>query len=1002
MYRLQPSDFSTWFCALQGSEPFPWQKRLFHEWLCPKEPSRARWPAFVNLPTGCGKTTLIDLAILALACGSPCARRRIAFVVDRRLIVDEAAERAERVAQLLRGALEDPQSPLHAVARALLDVGGDAGEPLLVAKLRGGMDLDDSWARNPAQPVVILSTVDQFGSRLLFRAYGATGRRSWPIPAGLLGVDTLVVVDEAHCSRPFCETLSAIEQRWQKEAECPIGPGLILVQMSATLPEDRKSCLEEFGLEQEDFSCERLAKRLRTPKPVTLRKVIPPGRGTKSKDGRTPRQLLEDSIVEEANTWLARAATGVLAIVVNRVASARNIFERLALSRERKLLLTGRVRPWERDRLLESWLPRIRAGREGNDPDGPLAVVATQCIEVGADFDFDHMITEAASLDALRQRFGRVDRLGRLAERMPMHAPNSSVGVVVAHDAQLERDANDNFSNPDPIYGAALPATWEFLTSCARQEVLDFSSTALAQRMQGGTSLTDLVQSQPAAYPLLPAYLDLLAHTSPPPEPDVEIAAFLHGATRTAAEVTVVWRAGLEGQAPSSWAELVALQPPAPGEGCPVPIWEVRAWLEDRTGDEELSHDLEGVPMPNGGLEAGRGLPRPALAWRGPEDSIVRQPEEIRPGDLLIVPCEYGGCTEFGWDPRSTARVRDIGDLVATELRRRPVLRLAALDGLEAPPSLPEDEAPHSGIEAIRAQFLARASEWEENPDQQSADIETFLGQVEIWARERNLQWLQSLAARLRSDPRRELVVDSEGRPIALVGSKSRGEDAQTGSDVSSFRSGRRVLLSDHQKGVAAVVAEFAQKLGLPDVLRDALIEAALSHDLGKHDPRFQAWLAGQPFAMVEQLDQPLAKSPFISPRHWSAIRRARTLARYPEGNRHEALSVAILRAAGDLLPEHVDRDLVLHLVGSHHGHSRPWFPVVEDPNAPWVEIELKGRKLRTSAAHEMHHPDGGSAERFWRLLRRYGWWGLAYLEAILRLADHRRSLEEESHAVNG
>jgi len=87
-----------------------------------------------------------------------------------------------------------------------------------------------------------------------------------------------------------------------------------------------------------------------------------------------------------------------------------------------------------------------------------------------------------------------------------------------------------------------------------------------------------------------------------------------------------------------------------------------------------------------------------------------------------------------------------------------------------------------------------------------------------------------------------------------------------------------------------------------------------------------------------------------------------------------------------------IDRDLVLHLIASHHGRCRPFAPVVPD-NAP-VDVQVGDR--RSTSDHGLERASSGITERFWKLTDRYGWYGLAYLETILRLADHRRSEEEQ------
>src|SRR5262249_51937844 len=89
MTVLTADDFAPFFAEIHGCDPFPWQQRLVK-----KVATDGTWPGVLNLPTGCGKTSAIDIALfhLALEAERGIQRRapvRIAFVVDRRIVVDD-------------------------------------------------------------------------------------------------------------------------------------------------------------------------------------------------------------------------------------------------------------------------------------------------------------------------------------------------------------------------------------------------------------------------------------------------------------------------------------------------------------------------------------------------------------------------------------------------------------------------------------------------------------------------------------------------------------------------------------------------------------------------------------------------------------------------------------------------------------------------------------------------------------------------------------------------
>ncbi len=936
--------FATFFRAAWGEDqnPFPWQERLAELALAGK------WPASIGLPTAAGKTALIDIAVYALAMRAPGSARRIFFVVDRRIIVDEAAKRAADLADKL--CIADPESDLGQIARSLREIGdGLDAIPLATAMLRGGIARDNSWTKSPRQPVVVCSTVDQLGSSLLFRAYG-TNCYNWPIRAALAAHDSLIILDEAHISQPFAETLQRVGE-YRKWAEEPVPSGLTVVEMSAT-PRDE----EVFREEREDCENAVLKGRWTASKQARL---VEEGKISEDESGDSGFDALVRALVREAQAMREKHGACVIGVIANRVGTARSVYD--ALSKDESadaILMTGRARPYDRDQLWDKWRASIGIGR--GEASRPVFVVATQCIEVGANIDFDALVTEAASIDALEQRFGRLNRAGR---------DTVSHAAIVAQKDQTGARAEDR------IYGKALAATWRWLKGHVskeervvvlpaegkkkpkiKKEKIEFVEMGVLVLRRALTETPDraiLAADRKNSAVLMPAHVDLLSQTSPEPAVSPDPSFFLHGPETEPADLQVVWRADLREEDWKLWCETVSICPPSVAEAISLPLWVVRKWLCRQSPMD--TGDMEGMPAFAEDTRI-KGESRPALCWLGPDDSRLMQKwEDIRPGMMLVVPSGYGGCDEWGWSPEFKDPVCDVGDAVKLAMGR-PLLRL-------------DPQVAESWKYAELALGLRTCE-----PGQEKDLLGSFSGAG-------CAGWVAKTVGALL-EGRTKLVESPDERMGGWAAISGRGvfEQESSRSVVTS-----EVSLREHLCGCARWAEGFASDL--PDQLRKTVVRAAMTHDIGKADPRFQAWLrGGNPIKRNELL----AKSK-RSGMDGAAIERARRLSGYPKGGRHELMSVALLIGDTGEFSD-VDCDLLLHLVGSHHGRCRPFAPVVEDSRP--AEVSYGGRV--TSSDHKLENLASGISERFWLLTRRYGWYGLAYLEALVRLADHRRSEEEE------
>ena len=514
--ELTPNEFAAFFQAVHGVDPFPWQARLLKQLA-----AEGIWPDVLDLPTGSGKTAALDIAVfhLALEASREDARRppvRIAFVVDRRLIVDDAFERAQRLARALATASD---GIVGRVSAALRRFAGEEERPLLVRRLRGGAPREDDWARTPVQPTILCSTVGQVGSRLMFRGYGISDRMK-PIHAGLLGSDCLILLDEAHLSEPFQQTLASLG-RLRKGDDAPWTVAL----MTATPVREAK---RPFGLSDEDRAHPLLSRRLNAPKPARLLEIA--GRqGVRAEVQRVEVMADEARAAVDAlkEGGIVNPAVGV---VVNRVARAREIFDRIKreLTDAEVILVIGPARSVDREERAKAELSRIQTGSPDavRTLDRTLVVVATQTIEAGVDIDLDGLVTEAAAFDALRQRFGRVNRGGRLL---------TPVAAVVAHRDDITGKVDD------PVYGDRISKTWAELCSLTPDQMINFGVEAFVGRLAPERRKISRRRQKMHRRCCRPRPTSG-RRPRRSRTPIRRAALFLHGPNRSPASVQIVWR----------------------------------------------------------------------------------------------------------------------------------------------------------------------------------------------------------------------------------------------------------------------------------------------------------------------------------------------------------------------------------------------------------------------------------------------------------------------------
>lgn len=900
--------FSEKFEELTGHDPLPWQWRLFRDHFLNGELCQV-----IDLPTGLGKTMVMAIWLIARDVNLKLPRRLV-YVVDRRTVVDQAT----------------------CLALSLQEKVGEA--ELKVSPLRGQLADNREWSKDLSRLAIIIGTVDLIGSALLFSGYRSSFRRR-PLEAGLLGQDSLLVLDEAHLSKPFEKLVKSIEH-FQQRFQHGQGAPMQVIRMSATsgdsIGDSAFSLNASLDLRPGDETEIRFSarKRLRIIRDVDKKKL---------------NETLCDRAIELAQDDLLKGkrivvfvrspndATKIAEFIRDHEIKTEDATGKKAKAVKSKpyadsvAVLTGTMRGLERDELVEKNKqgepvgPQNRVMQRFLDGDidpadpanrPPAFLISTSAGEVGFDLNADHMVCDAAPLDSMIQRLGRVNRRGK---------GDAVVCLVLAKDPPGKSDIEE----------ACVAASELF------QEGMDLSPKALAEFRSSLSAerLKAALSPEPVTVELTDILLDAWSMTSitEPMPGRPEVAPWLRGIADEAPQTTIAWRAELDLpgfdqldlEDIEEWFDTHAI---LTHETLSVPTGTAERWFLERwdelDDDEKLAVGARPIVADRAGLRL--------VKVKDVIDQLRRKNSESIRNAELIIPASFGGIE------------RGVG-LLDSLAPRKPSDEDGADDESQKQSSEERRAAPD--VADVRGRYRER--------------VTTSLDGVREKHPLTNGK-MPANAARFAV----ELETGDDAR-LHLVSYVSKREKLEWGSTPQSLRK--------HVALVRQRIVEILAGLNLAEPLNLAARLAAEYHDHGKNRERWQNAAKGKAAPPGEEwTDDTLGKS-------GGSMKPDRRHYRHEFGSLREFIeqqgTKTFTDSKGADITEEV-LDLASHLIATHHGRGRPHFPKGGfDPDVESRSPQIHAEVMR----------------RFGRLQRKYGWWRLAWLENLLRCADALASADDEA-----